>query len=622
MTKARSIKQLLSKKGWTGEEIGQALFLNLAHEVKSQGEKVSPLLSDDDLQRMMKSLHSRSDIQAYNSYVYLYGNLVDLYNLGQLNFHRFENGFYRSLYYLSEALKSEEGKLIELRQPYILSEDQYKRLVKEAKDKQRNIPINLIGLLFHELEEVMKAFDNDPKSVPPDMREELEELRNEKITDPEEVKLYIEGSGEGYYSLSDGRRSDQMKNEDWSEALYEGILENFNYFINGEEASKEEKLLKLAEMRQENAFKLFFEGADSVRSAYKRKTGKDLEFEDEQIMRALEAYLEIDGLPSYPEEAYDEVLLTIEPFKNDNGIEWHPYTSLDEVEDGSTLTRYDLLPIYEDLPHPKEIGAVEYDKLRLKRFKAAFPNIFKLLLEAVQSKVKEARGLKTNQFTKNITTFGELADRGISPYSRYIDVEDNFFTLKEVLTEQAQGDYLSKDRRGGIAVIKAGMNFTFNQEGYYIPLETPLLDFFSLETLDPDKEKDNFHYFRDLLTVPGISFIYAYNALIDIVMEVYKLPEETKVIKLTTDNMESKITGYNGLIHYLYCKVIGDRKLKEIKRAKIKELFQPIDLEELKPSTETIENVKDEIRASMYKEPSFKVSGLSAFISELSKGRA
>jgi hypothetical protein len=53
---ARDIKSLLSKKGWTGEEVGKAVIASLINDAEQGSKPHNPLFSQADLERMEDSL--------------------------------------------------------------------------------------------------------------------------------------------------------------------------------------------------------------------------------------------------------------------------------------------------------------------------------------------------------------------------------------------------------------------------------------------------------------------------------------------------------------------------------------------------------------------------------------
>jgi len=90
------IKSLLSKKGWTGEEVGKLLIASMLNDIKQQGQgENTPLFSQADFEKMESSLNSDFDYLSYGVYRELYSSIIDSFNRGQGLCQQFYNGFSR-----------------------------------------------------------------------------------------------------------------------------------------------------------------------------------------------------------------------------------------------------------------------------------------------------------------------------------------------------------------------------------------------------------------------------------------------------------------------------------------------------------------------------------------------
>ena len=97
---ANSIKSLLSKKGWTGEEVGKALIASLLNDIRYQGQEHELLFTQADFDKMESSLSTDRDYLAYGVYRDIYSSIVDTYNRGQGLYQQFYNGYYRYVMHL------------------------------------------------------------------------------------------------------------------------------------------------------------------------------------------------------------------------------------------------------------------------------------------------------------------------------------------------------------------------------------------------------------------------------------------------------------------------------------------------------------------------------------------
>lgn len=79
-----------------------------------------------------------------------------------------------------------------------------------------------------------------------------------------------------------------------------------------------------------------------------------------------------------------------------------------------------------------------------------------------------------------------------------------------------------------------------------------------------------------------------------IIGAVYDI-EGAEALQLSTRTFESQLKSFNNLIYIFYGEVYGDPEEKKRKRELIKELFPPVDTEELKPTKEAIDAVTAEL---------------------------
>ena len=239
MANTNQLNNLLKKKGWTGEEVGKLLIASMLNDIKQQGQAdKEPLFSQSDFEKMESSLTSDRDYLTYGVYRDLYSSIIDSFNRGQGLYQQFYNGFSRLFSELRELENAEKAQAIIDATPLIMTESQYKRLEAEAGEVLRGYKESYYSLLFYILEKFLDAGDEAPEPIRTAI-EATKEIPAEKITFS---RSYNEQMGEGYYSLPDGRRSDQMTSEEWQKALEEEFLRTHKLTINGEPASTEETI--------------------------------------------------------------------------------------------------------------------------------------------------------------------------------------------------------------------------------------------------------------------------------------------------------------------------------------------------------------------------------------------
>jgi len=609
MANKYQLDKLLKKKGWTGEEVGKLLIASMLNDIKQQGQaEKEPLFSQSDFEKMESSLTSDRDYLTYGVYRDLYSSIIDSFNRGQGLYQQFYNGFSRLFSELREVQTADNAQKANDDTPLIMTESQYKRLEAEAVQTLKGRKESYYSLLFYILEKSLDAGDEAPEPIRTAI-EATKEIPAEKITFS---RSYNEQMGEGYHSLPDGRRSDQMTSEEWQKALEEECLRTHKLTINGEPASTEETIREYNIDRLIKSYELFFKGAKAIREFVLERTGKELDGTDEEIEEALDGIIDYVGKARYNPNAekIEEALGFSTP------AEWHTYEELPEG-----LTAYDLLHLIAESSSYEETD----EKKHLKAFKTEYKELYTALNAYIEENVPKARGLKPNQLYKDIVSWGELADAGIIGYSSLIQPDD-----REIVQIWTEGEDTTENKskrlragRRGIAILRNPASYQTDENGDYIEKKSPLPFFLSLYTLEGDGDKIaeiNSHI--DNLIYPALSYLYAFNSLMGIIGKVYDLPELEEVARFDTRIFESHMSGYNGMLYLFYHNVYGNEEEKQRKRAIIKEIFRPLEADTLKPSQEAIEEVTAELtKLGFSSDARKKLRYLDAFIERLMNSR-
>lgn len=592
MANTNQLKNLLKKKGWTGEEVGKLLIASMLNDIKQQGQAdKEPLFSQSDFEKMESSLTSDRDYLTYGVYRDLYSSIIDSFNRGQGLYQQFYNGFSRLFLELRELENADNAQAIIDATPLIMTESQYKRLEAEAGEVLRGYKDSYYSILFYILEKFLDAGEETPKPI----RDAIEATKKIPAKDKSFSRSYNELMGEGYYSLPDGRRSDQMTSEEWQETLQEETVQHYN----------QNRLIA--------SYELFFKGAKAIRELVLERTGKQLDGTDEELEEALN-----DTIAYYVGKAHykPNAEQIAEALDFATPTEWHTYEELPEG-----LTAYDLLDLITDSSSYGETDP----KKHLKAFKAEYPELYTALNAYIEEKVPQARGLKPNQLYKDIVSWGELAEHGVIGYSSLIQPDDR--EIVQIWTE-GEDTTESKSKRlktglKGIAILKHPAPFQMDEQGDYIEKKSPLHFFKSLYTLEGDGDKiAELQGYIDNLINPALSYLYAFNALMEIIGKVYDLPELAEVARYDTTLFESKMSGFNGLLYVFYHYVYGNEAEKQHKRAIIKEAFSPLEAEPLKPSQEAIEEITAELtKLGFSSDARKKIKYLDAFIDRLMNSR-
>lgn len=602
---ARDVKTLLSKKGWTGQEVGQALMASLIHEVKNLGKDVKPLFTQADLDRMENSLNTRPDYISYGVYQSIYSAVVDGFNKGQGLYQQFYNGFYRYMMLLQQATKIEQSLKEAENYPLVMTQSQYDRIAAHVLAENRSIPVTFRQLFFELLEDYIDSYSlEETEGIPEAIITALENAKEEPVTNERILENYNTDTGWGYYQLPDGRRSDQMEKEKWQEIITKEWLKDYELFIDGEPASPEETLGQKNSDRHERGLMLLYEGVESVERELERL---ELSLPDgmtrAEFMERLERFIITREEYMETERVIDlgEVLHTLLNNRKTASSTWHYYQ-----EPPADLSKLDVLEEAIDrykgnLSHRLQAGEqVEEisEAAAFTEFRKDYPALFSALKEEIERLLPQAKGLKVSQYNKDISTYGELADQGSTLYQACLTVSQ-IEIAKYYLTQP--GNTYGKRRRalqGGIAIIQEPFNrHRVDEQGDYIEFSDPFSLFLSIDAISESREhREGLVTFRETLIKPALRYLYAYNSVVDLIGKAYEI-EGIESLKLGLSTFESKLAGMNGAIHWLYTYAYGDPAEKSRKRALIKELFLTIHPEELKPTPAAIAKTQAKVNA-------------------------
>lgn len=224
------IKRLLSKKGWTGEETGKALILDLINSYKQTlagSRDPKPLFPPEKITQMLHGFRaSRADIEAYNRYINLQNWIMQYQAVANANLQRF-NSCFNEFFSIHTAAESAENeyRFIE-RLPRIITQKQYEELKAKRIEEQLDpkgdgtdaIGDNVFSLILRLIEYYARELEAKPKAANP-----LKAIKKRYSAKAVENRAYILGyneeMGEGYYTLPDGTRGDEVDTETWQARL-------------------------------------------------------------------------------------------------------------------------------------------------------------------------------------------------------------------------------------------------------------------------------------------------------------------------------------------------------------------------------------------------------------------
>lgn len=599
---AKNIDRLLAKKGWSGEEVGKALIASVIHDAKHMGEPDhKPLFSQADFERMENSLNNDYDYTVYGIYRNLYSAIVDSFNRGQGLFQQFYNGYYRYFNILSNCMQRDVAEKEAENQPLVVTQSQYNRYSKAVADQRKGFRECFISLLFS----ILSDFVADKAEAPENIRELIDATKEEPATNQRILTGYNKAQGEGYYQLPDGRRSDKLSSEEWHQALMDLWTEDYKLYIDGERATQEETLRRKNQDTDTLAYRLLYYGIDAIKGLYRERKGKELEISPEEeplYLQAIEDYLGVAGNMERRHRENREAPIWRDKFDtvadlisgHDHTV-WHYYDNPPE-----DLSKYDLLEDSLEEYNGTLTGDGEHTEEYYKEFVADYPALSSALEAYIKETVEPLRSFTPDRYAEEAITWGELAELGISKYKSLVEDPIDRYDLAEALDQEGEPETPEENFRryrqyqrasNGIAIIQEPLPSQVDARGDYIEPTSPLAGYDNIDTVAESE------YHRELLTgcqenlvKPALQYLFAHNALMDIIGKVYDIAD-MDAMKISTAQFESQIEGFNGLLYLYHGTVYGDKEERERKRKLIKEVFAPIDPEELKPTDRAIDSV-------------------------------
>lgn len=582
------VTRLLKKKGWTGKEVGQLLIASMLNDIKQiRQEEKTPLFTQAEFENIENSLSTDNDFLTYGVYRDLYSSIIDSYNRGQAAFQQFFNGFARLCSEIEqlERAESAQGSMDET--PLIMTESQYNRLKTEAAARMGKEKHSFCYAFFWSLESLI-AMEESGEPIDSDIAQAIQDTREQPGERSQFYKRYNEFYRRGHYTLEDGSRSDQLQGKEWETALEKAYLETHKLTIDGKRASNAKTIKHFRTKALMKAQELYYNGAEATRAFVAEKTGEPCNLTDEQIEKDLDSLIKIGG------NSFNQALF-YNPLAE--ALDFVPKTTWTDNADPppAGLTLYDFLDLYID-----EWRAGN-EKETLQALKKDCPALYEAVKAYIERTVPGLCGLKPNQLYKDIISAWELERSGLIGYEDYTEPTAHgiigALTDHEPKTAEEHRRVQRSDSRG-IAIIQEPYSWQVDENGDYIESKSPLSYFDSLDTLAGDEtRKEEIKGYSKYLIYPALSFLYAYNALMEILGKVYDLPELGKTAHIDTGLFEYKIGGYNGLLYTLYYEVYGSAEDKKRKREIIKEALYELEYEHLKPTEEAVAEVTKELEA-------------------------
>ena len=554
----RDISTLLNKKGWTGAELGrlEIATVMLAYQRALNGEPdPQPEISREDFNRMVKTLDDPAQGKIYNGYLSIHDWIsrvsimaVSQEQQAQLRFNELSNPIETAS--VAEDLYQYVSEL-----PLIMTEKQYKELVAKRTEEIINdgtdgepIYYNVFGIIQDAISYFIKLLHESPRKKNP-LKPLKEKLEKELVTDPHILTRYNEVTDNGYYTLPDGRRSDQMTEEEWRKALAPEVKEALD--------DQSHKIWGDALERKVQRARDIYNGM-TEEEATEAQTQRDTE---SGLFQKTEWHL-------YPDPPKD--LTKWEILEADSLYEYYPTLAGGDSPEGQTI----------------EEAFLE----QARAFKKEFPSVVGAILKDMDTTLK-GYVFDTNgdPITKKVSslTVEEW-------YSHFITWEDLYKLDAYGFRALYCGDSDIFDRKkrpifNGIAILRPSdllhKSKRIDDNGYYSPPEIePVIRGISLLSYSPESENyatltSGLELARNTL-IDSVYWLTGFNTAVELVADYYEV-EELKIALLPTTSLLDRIQAFNDFVAMLYSRIKGieyeDEEVKAKKLEVLKDVFYPID---------------------------------------------
>ena len=614
-----SITKLLKKKGWTGVELGKLLVAGYINDIKkAKGMTKRDLFTQAELQSMVDTLAKPEDRQALNVYDGIFLGLQNVYasSIGmKFAFNDSDKG-YRIV--LLEISKTEDAKRKYDNIPYIVTQEQYDRLIAKAKENNRSYIDTYAQMFFHILDCCLDATQSD--NAPLSIIGAIEYTKELPLKDGYFSNTYAEKMGLGYWLLPNGQK---IGDEDITELLHiinpnlktKYTKEELDSILNGKEIAPEQ-FIYTKTLRDIKQPELFFYGATAIRDYLRELTGNESPQTNEQLEAALKRIIDKPFDTKIESIAAKDWVSLIAPCI---GGEWKIEAPLINV------SLYDTLRLYIEEAQDADGNSKAIKQIMLA-FKKEMPELFKAITDYLGDAIPSIKDTKPKDYDKGLFTWGELADAGLFGYDKLIALDEETNIQLMQLFEDDENDSaekLSIRKRiafSRLAIIVNPMPWQVDDNGDYKDRQNPFEGFFSIDKLSYDERlKKGIRERREELKIT-CRVILAHNALMEIIESVYGIPELYDFMKLDEKEIEDAIENANQLIFDIYSNAYGTAEDKKWKRQIFKEVYEPIDIKELMPTGEAIEKVRREIQGLGFTaEAKRKLEYMTNYIQELAK---
>lgn len=552
------IKRLLNKKGWTGRELGIIELTNMAVQFRQalQGEELKPLIETSQLQKMVNDIKDPVQGRAYNGYIAIHEWLSLKYNIAQTQIQQAQLQYRTLEGFITTAILSEDVYRYVEQLPAIMTQKQYDKAREEGieayltDEDGEDLQSNIFNLIERATAFYLHKLQTEPQKPNP-----LKAIRKKYIAQPVKSKLilsrYNEITGEGYYTLEDGRRSDEMTSEEWQAALTTPLMEKTLAEMRAEDGRGNELTGSLAQQRLIERARVIYNGGT--------EEDADKAQEETDHQRGL-------AVP----------------------CQWHYYENPPK-----DLTKWDIIEqeLLLEL-YPADIDG-SGDAYTESNFNASMQDFFTEFKELATAMLAD---MDKNYFSGDEIKAAELPieEWGTTLISWRRLYELDFYGERGEAESDIQ--LFNGNKRAllnGIAILRPSdilnKSRRIDEQGYYIEPEIQSsLENFSLEAFFTEAEDyatniEVMETSRETF-LDSYYFIIGYNYAIDRIAAVYDVPE-LEVFKMSIEELSDRIDAFNALVPVLYRRIkdtdYSDKELQAKKLQVLQDYFQPVEYKAL-----------------------------------------
>lgn len=558
------LKKHKSDKAITSKGVGTLLLASTINSIRRASDpNIKPLVTQEEFNAIRNKL-TASDFESYRAYNFVCNGLINAHTHIQSLIQQFHHGYYRIKHYLETAYVMERDEKQRFTLPYILSEEEEKRLHAEIIEKTANQKYDYVDI-----------FTNVVQNPPGYIKPLIDKLKEEHEHSNRINSNYGEIAGYGYYVLN-GKPGKYTGKE------IEGIVSEFS-------KTNSENIITTAK-------ELLYQGYDFIKDSYEKATGKKVTETESEIIECLEKlYIAKGGIiftkidqPPICDTPPDCLKYLIKPNLD---LQWLPYKSVPDE-----ISRFDVLI---DKRFYEAIADIEED----------YPELYNTVSTHISEQYPTIRPDK--EYTKK-----ELVQISFFNSSVLTPPALDKATLVSHIIDK--GDILLGTRillHGILTPYDSTQKSLFNRDGTYrdfaLECHNEKRSIYSVLNYN-EATIQSLNDFIYRLCTPAINDIIAYNKLLEILANVFNL-SDFNLLRVDTSSMESLANVYNNLLFSLYAlPTYSPTEETIMKREIIKKAFPLIKIRRFLPEAVTDE-VKNTIKTTFHNNP-VQLENLSSFL--------